>query len=143
MTETDALEAARRLAEAYERRDVDAILSMYSVGAVWDMSELGVGVLRGNEAIRRFLDDWLGSYEHFEFGLEDVRDFGHGVAWAVVLPRGRPRGGERFDEFRYGNCAVSEHGLIERMVFSIDTDAGRAAAERLAGERGFAASGHG
>jgi hypothetical protein len=38
--------------------------------------------------------------------------------------------------FRYGNCAVSENGLIERMVFSTDIDAGRAAAQRLAEERG-------
>jgi hypothetical protein len=137
MPEPDPLEVARRLAEAYNRRDLDGIVSMYSEGAVWDMSELGVGVLRGRDAIRHFLEDWLGNYEEFEFAMEEVHDLGHGVAWTVVLPRGRPRGGSSFDEFRYGNCAVSEDdGLIERMVFSTDIDAGRAAAERLAQERG-------
>jgi ketosteroid isomerase-like protein len=135
MTESDPLEVARKLAEAYARRDIDAIVSMYSADSVWDMSALGVGLVRGHEAIRSFLEGWLESYEEFEFTQEDVRDLGHGVAWAVVLPRGRPRGGERFDEFRYGNCAVSENGVIERMVFSTDTDAGLAAAERLAEER--------
>ena len=136
MHESDPLELARRLAEAYNRRDLDGILSMYSASAVWDMSELGVGVLRGHDAIRHFLEGWLGGYEEFEFALdEEVQDLGHGVGWAVVLPRGRPSGGSRFDEFRYGNCAVSENGLIERMVFSTDIDKGRAAAEGLAEER--------
>jgi hypothetical protein len=135
MPETDAVVAARRLSEAYNRRDVDAIVAMYSAGAEWDMSDLGVGVIRGHEAIRRFLDDWLGNYEEFEFAVEDARDLGHGVGWAVVLPRGRLRGGGRLDELSYGNCAVSEQGLIERMVFSTDIAAGRAAAERLAEER--------
>jgi hypothetical protein len=99
------------------------------------MSELGVGVLRGHDAIRRFLRGWLGSYEAFDFTVEDARNLGAGVAWAVVLPRGRPTGSERVEVRRYGNCAVSEDGAIQRMVFSIDTDAGRAAAERLAEER--------
>ena len=136
MSEPDSLEVAQRLAEAYNRRDVDAIVSMYSAGALWDMSELGVGVFRGRDAIRRFLEGWLENYEEFEFALEEVHDLAHGVAWAVVLPRGRPRGSSRFDELRYGNCAVSDDGLIERMVFSTDIDAGRAAAKRLAEERG-------
>jgi ketosteroid isomerase-like protein len=134
-TAPDPLEVARRLAEAYNRRDVESIVSLYSPDAVWDMSELGTGVLQGHDAIRRFLEGWLGSYDEFDFALEDLHDLGNGVAWAVVLPRGRPSGGERFDEFRYGNCAVSENGLIERMVFSTDVDAGRAAAEQLAEER--------
>jgi hypothetical protein len=99
------------------------------------MSELGVGVFRGRDAIRRFIDGWLQNYEEFEFELEEVRDLGHGVAWAVVLPRGRPRGGTSFVELRYGNCAVSADGLIELMVFSTDINAGRAAAECLAEER--------
>jgi nuclear transport factor 2 (NTF2) superfamily protein len=130
------LEVARRLADAYNRRDVDSIVSVYAADAVWDMSQLGAGVIRGHDAIHRFLEGWLGSYEEFDFALEEADDLGNGVAWAVVLPRGRPRGGERFEGFRYGNCAVSENGLIERMVFSTDVDAGRAAAERLAEERG-------
>jgi ketosteroid isomerase-like protein len=143
MSETpDPLEVARRLAEAYNRRDVDSIVSMYSADAVWDMSELGAGVLHGHDAIRRFLEGWLGSYDEFDFALEEADELGNGVAWAVVRPRGRPRGGNRFDEFRYGNCAVSEDGLIVRMVFSIDIDEGRAAAERLAQERGRAVSEH-
>jgi hypothetical protein len=132
----DPPEVARRLAEAYNKRDIDSIVSVYSADAVWDMSELGAGVLQGHDAIRRFLEDWLGSYDEFDFAQEEAHDLGNGVAWAVVLPRGRPRGSKRFDEFRYGNCAVSEDGLIERMVFSTDIDAGRAAAERLADERG-------
>jgi hypothetical protein len=131
----DPLEVAGRLVDAYNRRDVESIVSMYSPDAVWDMSELGAGVLRGHDAIRRFLEGWLGSYDDFDFALEEADDLGNGVAWAVVLPRGRPTRGERFDEFRYGNCAVSEDGLIEQMVFSTDIDAGRAAAERLAEER--------
>jgi hypothetical protein len=135
MPEPDPLVTARRLAEAYNRRDLDAIVSMYSVDAEWDMSELGVGVLQGRDAIRTFLEGWLGDYEEFGFAQEDVQDLGHGVAWAVVLPRGRRSGDTGFEEFRYGNCAASEGGLIERMVFSIDVDAGRGAAERLAAER--------
>jgi hypothetical protein len=134
-TTPDPLELTRGLADAYNRRDVDSIVSVYSADAVWDMSELGAGVVQGHDAIRRFLEGWLGSYDEFDFALEDVRDLGNGVAWAVVLPRGRPRGGEQFDEFRYGNCAVSADGLIERMVFSTDIAAGRTAAERLAQER--------
>jgi ketosteroid isomerase-like protein len=134
-TTPDPLEVARRLADAYNRRDVDSIVSLYSTDAVWDMSELGAGILRGHDAIRRFLGDWLAGYDEFDFAMEETHDLGNGVVWAVVLPRGRPKGRSGFDEFRYGNCAVANSGLIERMVFSTDIAKGRAAAERLARER--------
>ena len=92
-------------------------------------------IFEGQAAIRAFVEGWFGLYEELEFKLEEVHDLGNGVAFAVVVQRGRPVGIAGHVQQREGWVYVWVGGLIARLTAS-DIDEGRAAAERLAEERG-------
>ena len=116
-------------------RDVEARMSLYAPDAVWDMSEGGAEVIEGREEIRAFLEEWLGAYEEYEQEVEEIQDLGNGVAFAVLLQRGRPAGSSGWVEFRDARVLLCADGLVERVNAFLDIDRARAAAERLAQER--------
>jgi ketosteroid isomerase-like protein len=122
--------------EAANERDFDSTLSYLAHNAVWDMSAVGLGSYHGLEAIRRFFADWLISYDEFEFEPEEILDFGKGVVLAVIRQSARPAGSTGQVHIRYAQLVVWTDGLIVRTAYYTEIDEARAAAERLAEERG-------
>jgi ketosteroid isomerase-like protein len=137
-TTPDLEEAVRRAAAAFVRRDFEAMVARYSPDVVFDGSAFGGEVFEGREAVRGFLEDWAGAFEPNEHGweYEDFRDLGKGVTFDVIVQRARPTGSSGFVEFRYASVITWIDSLIERITFYTDIDQARAAAERLAEERG-------
>ena len=135
-TTPDLVELLRRALEAANRRDLDAVISFYASDTVFEGRGVG-GPFEGRAAFRSFLEDWFGAYEELEFKLEDARDLGNGVVFAVVVQEGVPAGSPGHGHFRQreGWVFLWERGLIARHS-SDDLDEARAAAKRLAGERG-------
>ena len=114
------MELLHRTLEAANRRDFEAMAGYFAPDGVWDTTPLGMGVFEGHEAIRTFMADWIGAYEDYTVKAEEVHDLG-GVTFALLLQQGRPSG---------------SRGLAERSTQYTDIDEARAAAERLAQERG-------
>jgi uncharacterized protein (TIGR02246 family) len=123
-----------RAFEAANRRDLDAVASSFAEDATFDGR---VEDLHGRAAIRNFLEEWFGTYEKLEFGLEEVRDLGNGVVLAVVVQNGRPADSGGHLRQREGWVFVWVRDLIARLT-TFEVDEARSAAERLAGERGQA-----
>src|SRR5213592_2649003 len=134
-TTPDPVELSRRLVEALDRLDFDAAMSFYAPNAVWEGRASGM-TLEGRTAIRGFLEDMTVAYEEFEVQREETLDLGNGVALGVIRASGRPVGSTGRVELRLAIVAVWEEGLIVRITTYDDTDEARAAAERLAEERG-------
>jgi ketosteroid isomerase-like protein len=127
----------RRAVEALNRRDLDAVLSLFAPNAVWEMVPLSRS-FEGLAAVRGFLADWLGGYEEYVVEVEEVLEFGNGVTFAVTSQEGRlvgarDRAGLRE---RWAYVFLWVDGMIARLASHTDIDQGRAAAERLAEERG-------
>jgi ketosteroid isomerase-like protein len=135
-TTPDLVELLRGNIEAANERDFDSTLSYLAPDAVWDMSAVGLGSYHGPDAIRRFFDDWLISYDEFEFEPEEILDFGRGVVLAVIRQSARPAGSTGQVHIRYAQLVVWAEGLIVRTEYYTDIDKARAAAERLAESRG-------
>jgi ketosteroid isomerase-like protein len=133
---TPHLALLQRQREALGRRDLEAVSATYTPDAVIDASPVGGVVFEGRDAIRGFFADWLGPYGEYELEGEDFRDFGNGVTFGVVGSRGRPTGGSGWVETRFASVVTWAGGLIEKTTFYSDSDEARAAAERLAKERG-------
>ncbi|HWX97059.1 MAG TPA: nuclear transport factor 2 family protein [Solirubrobacteraceae bacterium] len=133
-TTPDLVELVRRQFEAGNRRDLDAATSSFAPDGVFDGRVAG-DHFEGRAAIRSFLEDWFGTYEELEFGLEEVRDLGNGVVLAVVTQNGRPVGSAGHVRQREGWVYLWVGGLIARLA-TYGLDEARAAAERLAQERG-------
>jgi len=125
-----------RFLEAANRSDLDAALSFFAPDAVWEIEEALGTTFEGAAAIRGFFEDWFASYEKLWIAQEDALDLGNGVVFAVVVQRGRPIGSS--GEVRTRFAAVTEwvEGRIVHVATYPDIDQGRAAAERVAEERG-------
>ena len=135
-TTPDLVELQKRLTAATNRGDVDAVVAFYAPDAVYDMSPVGMGVFEGHAAVRGFIEDWWTSYEESGFEAEETLDLGNGVGFRVLVQKGRPVGSSGEVQLRYGTVSVWEDAKIVRVTNYSDVGEGRAAAERLAQERG-------
>jgi ketosteroid isomerase-like protein len=133
-TAPDLLEILRRGVEAINRGDFDAAVAPYSGDCVWQGT---MGVTEGRDAIRTLFKDWFGAYEDFRLRVEALEVVGHDVTCGTYLHRGRPKGtsGE-FVQVRHAAVGLWRDGLIERYTLYDDIEKARAAAARLAEERG-------
>ena len=134
-TTPDLVELVRRLDEAANRLDFDAAVSFYAPDAVWEGRASGM-TFEGRTAIRGFWEDMTVAYEEFAWRSEEILDLGNGACFAVACASGRPVGSTGWVELRLAIVAVWEEGLIVRVTTYDDPDEARAAAERLAEERG-------
>jgi ketosteroid isomerase-like protein len=134
-TTPDLVERLERLAHAINARDFDMAVSVYTPDAVFHPRTGVVGALQGRGAIRGFFEEWFGAYDQFETEIGEVREFGHGLTFAVISMRGRLPGTTNWVSDRYAFVSTWTDGLIERVTNYFDFDEARAAAERLARER--------
>ncbi len=134
-TTPDLVELVRQAFDAGNRHDVDAIMGFHTPGAVWDLSDQGLGTFEGVAAIRGWVEDWFGTWADLHLDVLDVVDLGHGVAFSRVREEGRlPDGGGHVEQQR-GWVILGDQGKIARTEIYLDIGAGCAAAERLAEER--------
>ena len=134
----DLLEMTRRSVEAMNRGDLDAGLGKYAPDAVWDASRIGmgVGVIRGVAAIRRLLIDFYSRFDDPKAEVTEIHDLGNGITFAVLTSEGRIPGGEGVVTEQAAQISEWVDGLVVRVIDYRDIDEARAAAERLAQERG-------
>jgi len=135
-TTPNLAELTREIVEAVNRRDLDAVMSVFAPNCVWDDSAIGLGTREGLTAIREHIEAWIGSYEEFDWVPEEQLDVGNGVRFGVSIQKGRPVGSTSHVHQRFATVAVWVEGLVERFTTYPDIDAARAAAERLAQDRG-------
>src|SRR5207245_2319046 len=82
-TTPDLANRWRESADAHARGDFDAMISFFAPDAVWDSSSAGLGAyFEGVTAIRSFLEEWIASFEDYEYNQEESRDLGNGVSFA-------------------------------------------------------------
>jgi ketosteroid isomerase-like protein len=130
----DPVELVRKQAEDANRRDLDAVINVFAEDATLDGRGAG-NFSEGRAAIRRFIEGWFDAYEELHFEFEDVSHLGNGVVFAVCIQDGRLVGAAGHIRQREDWVYIWVRGLIARLT-TYDVDEGRAAAERLAQERG-------
>jgi ketosteroid isomerase-like protein len=135
-TTPDLVERWRLSADALVRRDFDAGIGFYAPDADWDGSDTGVGTFEGAAAIRSFLEDWIGAFEEYEHEHEVLQDLGNGVVFMVLRMEGSPVGSQGRLQDRYALAVMWAADLIVRVIVRREIEGARAAAERLAEERG-------
>ena len=135
-TTPDLEERVQRFLEAvHHRHDLDAALRFYARDCVVEQE---MGTLEGVSAFRAFLEEWLGSCEEIEWELEEVLDLGNGVGFVVIRLDSRPVGSSGHVQMRFASVSAQTEGLVTwaRQYTEDDIEKARAAAERLAQERG-------
>jgi hypothetical protein len=135
-TTPDLVELVQRVIDAGNVRDIEAEMSLFAPDSVFDLSAMGLGIYENAEAIRKLFQEWWNSYQDYHQEAEEIRDLGNGIAFVVIVMRGTPPGSTAWVEQRYANIGIWANGLVERTTNTFDVDEARAAAERLAEERG-------
>ena len=135
-TTHDLVELTRRRVDAADSGDIDAMTSFLAQDAVWDSSPMGLEVYEGRAAIHSGLEDWWGAFDVSEAEAEEILNLGNGATFALVTLTARPPGGRGQVQLRYAAVSTWGQGVIVRETNYTDIDEARAAAERLAGERG-------
>jgi ketosteroid isomerase-like protein len=129
------VELVRQAFDAGNRHDLDAIIGFHSPEAVWDLSDQGLGVFEGAGAIRGWLEDWFGVWADLHLDVLEIVDLGHGVVFSSVREAGRLADGGHAEQER-GWVLLAGQRKIARIAIYLDINEARAAAERLAQERG-------
>jgi ketosteroid isomerase-like protein len=136
LTTSDPVELVRKQLEAADRGDLDGVMTSVAEDAILDGR---ADLVEGRAAIRGFIGEWFNAYEELNYELEEVSHLGGGVVFAVVSQDGRLVGSDGHVRQREGWVYLCAAGSITRLTTS-DVDEARAAAERLAEERGQAMS---
>ena len=136
-TTPDLVERTRLAFEAWNRVDLDGTLKDFAPDAAWDAVPLGQS-FEGAAAIRSFLADWRSTYEEYQIEPQEIRDLGNGVVLAVVSQITRLVGSTTRARMReaWAFVFVWIDGTVVRVAAYSDIVEARAAAERLAEERG-------
>jgi ketosteroid isomerase-like protein len=134
-TTPDLVETVTGLFEAADRGDWDAVASPYAADAIWE-SEDGITNAAGASGAREFWEEFFGMFEDYSVKVENVVDLGNGVIYAVYRMDGRPAGSTGVVTGRGAFTYVWVDGMIARVIVGQHSDEARAAAERLAEERG-------
>src|SRR5215210_9077873 len=86
-------ELVSQIVEALNRGDVDGMLARMHPDFEWTPLEASpvAQVSRGHDQVRRYVEDWLGTFDSLRLELEDLTESGDRVV-AMVDGRGRGRG---------------------------------------------------
>ncbi len=134
-TTPDLVKLSREAFEAADRRDFDVFMSIYAPDAV--LESIGMGTsFEGVAAIRGFFEDFTGAYEEYGVEPEEILEMGNGVVFAVIVQQGRLVASSAHVQMRFASVAVFANGALVRNTLYTDVEQARAAAERLAQERG-------
>jgi ketosteroid isomerase-like protein len=125
----DGVELVRAIIEALNRGDLDEMLGHMHPDFEWRPLEASpvARVCHGHEQVRRYVEDWLGTFESLRLELEDPTQVADRVV-AVVRGHGRGRASgvqleSRFCQvwtLRDGKAvAMEEHATREQALASI------------------------
>jgi ketosteroid isomerase-like protein len=136
-TTLDLVELLRRAFRAMNQHDADAVLEFFTPDAIWTNPVGPDPRFEGEAAIRRLLLEWWSTFGDLSVTLDQVQEIGGGIVLAVFRQHGRPGGSSLGVEQTGALILELANGKVARLaVYPTDIDEARAAAERLAAERG-------
>jgi ketosteroid isomerase-like protein len=100
------VELVREIIEALNRGDVDGMLERMHPDFEWrplESSPVGGGVYRGHDQVRRYVEDWLGTFDDLRIDLEAPAEVADRV---IVMVHGHGRGRASGLELRNRFCQV-------------------------------------
>jgi ketosteroid isomerase-like protein len=133
-TTPDLVELTRRSLAATNRRDWEGLMGIFARDAVWEAQEFQA--FEGRDAIRGFVEAVVGAYHDAEIEIADVLDMGSGIVFVSASMEGRLTDSTAHMRTRMGAVYRWADDLVVRVASYADIEEGRAAAERLAEERG-------
>jgi len=126
LTSQPNVEIVRRGWDAWISGDLDALFEVFDPSIEWDATRLEGWpedeVYYGHDGVRRFLEDWLASWERYEAGVEEYIDAGDDRVLVVCWQRGYGPGSHVPVQMDWAQICTLKRGLVCRLEAYSDRD---------------------
>ena len=119
----DNVELVRKVIEAHERGDFDAVFAAYDPAIEWHIGGLEMPasdfepVYHGHDGVRAFWREWFAAWETASFEYEEFLDAGESVV-TILSQRMRGRtSGVELEWSSYGQVWTLREGKVVRVEF--------------------------
>jgi ketosteroid isomerase-like protein len=111
------VELVRRAWEAWIRGDTDALLDYCDTAVEWGTTERWPedDVYYGHEGVRRFLQQWRASWEHYETGVEEFIDLDDDRVLVLCWQRGFGPDSHVPVQMDWAQITTLKRGLLVRL----------------------------
>jgi ketosteroid isomerase-like protein len=112
------LELVRQAWDAWLRGDVDDLFAFFHPEIVWDMTHFRDwpdATYRGDEGVRRFLDEWLEVWDEYEVGVDEILAAPDGRIVSLAWQRGKGRRSGLPMEMEWAQITTMRDGKIIQM----------------------------
>jgi ketosteroid isomerase-like protein len=113
------VEIVRRGWEAWIKGDLEAVLARFDPAVEWDTTNYDGwpegGVYQGHAGVRRFIEDWLASWDRSETGVEEYLDAGGDCVVVQCWQRAFGPGSDAPVHMEWTQICRVEDGLIRRI----------------------------
>ena len=111
----ESVEIIRRAWDAWLCGDLPGVFRQYDPEVVRDMTHFPdwpEGTYRGHEGLRRYFDEWLGLWDGYEVGVDDLLPAPDGRVVVLFWQRGRGRTSGLAMEMEIAQIATVRDGKI-------------------------------
>jgi ketosteroid isomerase-like protein len=111
------VEVVRRMAEAFSDGGLDAIAELWDPDIDWRAAEGAiddVGEMHGPVAVRRYVQDWIDTFDDFRVVVEELRDVGDDRVLAIQRLKGRAKLSGTETEIRFAVVTTVRDGKVVR-----------------------------
>jgi uncharacterized protein len=113
------VEIVRRGWEAWMRGDIDGVFAVFDPAVEWDTTKYEGwpedGVYRGHAGVRKFMEDWLASWDRYETGVDEYLDAGGDCVVALCWQQGFGPGSDAPVRMDWTQVCRLKDGLVWRV----------------------------
>jgi ketosteroid isomerase-like protein len=111
------VEVVRRMLQAFADGGPDAMAEFWDPDIDWRAAEGAiddVGEMHGPVAVRRYVQDWIDTFDDFSVAVEDLRDVGDDRVLAIQRLNGRAKLSGTEIDLRYAVVTTVRDGKVVR-----------------------------
>jgi len=112
------VEVVRRAFQAFADRGLDAMAEFWDPDIVWRAAEGAIddiGEMHGQVAVRRYMEDWIDTFDDYKVVVEELRDVGDDRVLSIQRVKGRAKLSGVEIELRYASVNTVRDGKALRV----------------------------
>jgi ketosteroid isomerase-like protein len=112
------VEVVRTAFQAFADRGLDAMAEFWDPDIVWRAAEGAIddiGEMHGQVAVRRYMEDWIDTFDDYSVVVEELRDVGDDRVLSIQRVKGRAKLSGAEIELRYASVNTVRDGKAVRV----------------------------